>query len=218
MKKKIILGILLLTLFSTIKPNIKFEIPNLNLKKIVIKNNFFSKDKEIKRSLSRFYNKNLVFLKNNDIEQALMKDSFIESFKIKKKYPDTLIIEIFEKKPIAILLSGKNKFYISEKIDLIKFDNIEYFEDLPYVIGNKDDFEKLYKNLKKINFPLDIIKKYTLYNSKRWDLETTNKIVIKLPQKYYTESLKNYLNLRDKNNLKKYKIFDYRLKDQLILK
>ena len=218
MKKKIILGILLLILFSTIKPNIKFEIPNLNLKKIVIKNNFFSKDKEIKRSLSRFYNKNLVFLKNNDIEQALMKDSFIESFKIKKKYPDTLIIEIFEKKPIAILLSGKNKFYISEKIDLIKFDNIEYFEDLPYVIGNKDDFEKLYKNLKKINFPLDIIKKYTLYNSKRWDLETTNKIVIKLPQKYYTESLKNYLNLRDKNNLKKYKIFDYRLKDQLILK
>ena len=218
MKKKIILGILLLILFSTIKPNIKFEIPNLNLKKIVIKNNFFSKDKEIKRSLSRFYNKNLVFLKNNDIEQALMKDSFIESFKIKKKYPDTLIIEIFEKKPIAILLSGKNKFYISEKIDLIKFDNIEYFEDLPYVIGNKDDFEKLYKNLKKINFPLDIIKRYTLYNSKRWDLETTNKIVIKLPQKYYTESLKNYLNLRDKNNLKKYKIFDYRLKDQLILK
>ena len=200
------------------KDNTRHSIINFNLKKIVIKNNFFSKDKEIKRSLSRFYNKNLVFLKNNDIEQALMKDSFIESFKIKKKYPDTLIIEIFEKKPIAILLSGKNKFYISEKIDLIKFDNIEYFEDLPYVIGNKDDFEKLYKNLKKINFPLDIIKRYTLYNSKRWDLETTNKIVIKLPQKYYTESLKNYLNLRDKNNLKKYKIFDYRLKDQLILK
>ena len=37
-----------------------------------------------------------------------MKISFIDSFNIKKIYPNTLKIEIFEKKPIAILINKKN--------------------------------------------------------------------------------------------------------------
>ena len=52
-----------------------------------------------------------------------MKNSYIESFYIKKKYPDTLEIKIIEKKPIAILFSNKKKFYLSEKIDLIDFNS-----------------------------------------------------------------------------------------------
>ena len=40
-----------------------------------------------------------------------------------------------------------------------------------------------YNDLKKINFPLGIINKYTFYESKRWDLETKNQKIIKLPSK-----------------------------------
>ena len=40
----------------------------------------------------------------------LIQESFIESFNIKKKYPNTLKIKIYEKKPIAILLKNQNKF------------------------------------------------------------------------------------------------------------
>ena len=90
-----------------------------------------------------------------------MQNSFIESFNIKKKYPDTLIIKIFEKKPIAILLSKKEKFYLSEKIDLIEFKTLTVDKDLPYVFGNKDEFKIFHASLKKINFPLEKIKKYT---------------------------------------------------------
>ena len=36
-----------------------------------------------------------------------MKNSFIESFKVKKKYPNNLKIKVFEKKPIAILYNEK---------------------------------------------------------------------------------------------------------------
>ena len=49
-------------------------------------------------------------------------------------------------------------------------------------------------------------------------LETLNDKVIKLPSKNYNKSLKNFLNLVDKSAFKKYKVFDYRIKDQLILK
>ena len=72
--------------------------------------------------------------------------------------------------------------------------------------------------MKKINFPFDLINKYTLYESNRWDLETKSKKMIKLPQKGYTESLKNFLDLSTKESYKKFDTFDYRIKDQLILK
>ena len=62
------------------------------------------------------------------------------------------------------------------------------------------------------------MKKYILYNSNRWDIEFADNKIIKLPIKNYIISLKNFLKLKDKNNFQKYKIFDYRVKNQLILK
>ena len=50
------------------------------------------------------------------------------------------------------------------------------------------------------------------------DLETKNNKVIKLPTNNYIKSLENYLELKDKNEFKKYNIYDYRINGQLILK
>ena len=83
---------------------------------------------------------------------------------------------------------------------------------------NKESFEVLFENLKKINFPLNSIKKYYLYNSIRWDIETRKGKIIQLPNKNYDKSLENYMSLRNDNNFDKYKLFDYRINNQLILK
>ena len=218
MKKRLVIAISLLILLTTISSQQKFFISKFNLKKIIIENNFLLKDKDLKNLLAPIYGKNLLFLKNVEVKKALMKNNFIESFNIKKKYPSTLKIQIFEKKPIAILFDKKNKFYLSERLDLIEFKNLPNYQNLPYIIGNKDDFETFYNNLKKINFPFDIVVKYSLYESKRWDLETKNNEVIKLPSKNYIESLENYINLKNKSSFEKYKIYDYRINNQLILK
>ena len=218
MKKRLVIALTLLILLTTINSKQSFVISKLNLKTIVVENNFLLKDKDIKNLLIPFYNKNLIFLDNNKVKEALMQNNFIDSFKIKKKYPSTLEVKIFEKKPIAILVTQNKKFYLSERIDLIEFKSLPNYPDLPYVFGNIDDFKIFYKDLRKINFPLDIIKKYTLYGTKRWDLETKNYNVIKLPSKNYIRSLESYLNLKNKKGFEKYKLFDYRIKDQLILK
>ena len=86
------------------------------------------------------------------------------------------------------------------------------------MIGNQNEFKIIYDNLKKIKFPLKDVQKYILYNSNRWDIEFENNKIIKLPIENYTKSLKNFLELKDRNNFQKYKIFDYRVKNQLILK
>tara|TARA_A100001015_G_C15000712_1_gene718357 strand:+ start:1049 stop:1705 length:657 start_codon:yes stop_codon:yes gene_type:complete len=218
MKKHLVIAIALLILLTTINSQQKIAISKFNLKEIIIENNQLLKDKDIKNLLFPIYNKNLLFLKNTEVKRALMQNSFIESFDIKKKYPSTLKIRVFEKRPIAILLNQKNKFYLSEKIDLIEFKSLPDYQNLPYVFGNKDDFKIFYKDLKKINFPTDLIEKYTLYETRRWDLETKNKKVIKLPSKNYITSLENFLDLKGKNSFEKYKLFDYRISNQLILK
>lgn len=218
MKRRTVIAIVLLLLLTTITSRQKIVISKFNLKKINIENNFLLKEKDLRKLLIPIYNKNLIFLNNKEIEKILVQNSFIDSFNIKKKYPSTLRIKIYEKKPIAILLNKKNKFYLSEKIDLIEFKKLQNFEKLPYVLGNKNEFKILYNNLIKINFPLNQIKKYILYETNRWDIETRNNNIIKLPSKNYTKSLENYLNLKNKNNFKKYKVFDYRINNQLILK
>ena len=89
---------------------------------------------------------------------------------------------------------------------------------MPYIFGNKENFKIIYDDLKKINFPLNLIKKFIFYDSNRWDIETIDKKIVKLPNKNYTQSLENFLKIKDKKNFKKYKVFDYRLEKQLILK
>ena len=218
MKNRVLIALTLLTLLSTISLNQKIVLSKFKLNKIEIENTFLIKEKEIQKILSPIKGKNLIFLSYSEIKRELQKNDFIESFSIKKKFPDTIKIKIIEKKPIAILLNKKNKFYISDKIDLIKFKDIKKFDNLPYVLGNKDEFKILYINLKKIKFPLNSIQKFILYDSKRWDLETKDKKIIKLPKKNYNKSLENFLNLKNKNNFKKYIVFDYRIENQLILK
>jgi cell division protein FtsQ len=218
MKKRLVVAFALLLLFSTYKSQKLFSIEIFNIKEIEIENNSILSEKNIKKNLNFLYDSNLFFLNTFDIEKKLKKIAFIESYQVKKIYPNKLKIKIFEKKPIAVLQYKKKKFYISENYNLIDYINLAINKDLPEVFGNKNNFKTFHKSLKKINFPLDIIKKYYFYEAKRWDLEIYEKKVIKLPTKDYIKSLEHFINLSKKNNFKIYDTFDYRINNQLILK
>ena len=218
MKNRLIIAISLFLLLTTITTQKKILLANFNLTDISIENNFLLKDEEITETLSSIYSKNLIFLSNKEIQNILAKNDFIDSFKTRKIYPDTLKITIIEKKPIAILQTKNKKFFLSEKNEIIAFRELKNLRDLPYIYGDRKNFKILYENLEKIKFPISIIKNFTLFGSNRWDLITNNKQTIKLPSKNYTKNLENYLELRKRKNFEKYKVFDYRIEGQLILK
>ena len=205
MRSQIVISILLIIFLSTITFKEKKVITKFNLEKIIIENNSIINKGELKELLFPIYGKNLLKLKSIEIKRLLSQNNFIESFDTKKIYPNTLKIKIYEKKPIAILIDKKNKYLLSEKIDLIQFEKIKNFQDLPYVKGNQKEFKIFYTNLKKINFPFEIVKEYILFDTNRWDIETINGKIIKLPSKNYINRLKNYLNLRSKTNFKNIK-------------
>ena len=104
MKKQFLGLILLLILFTTYTPNFNFSPgSNLNIKKIKIENNYILSTDKILKKLNFLLNENL-FVINLDIIQKSLKDlDFIESFRIKKIYPNTIKVTIVERKPIAVL-------------------------------------------------------------------------------------------------------------------
>ena len=219
MKKSLLGLVILFILLTTYTPKFNFIInSNLYIQKIKIENNSIIRSDKIKEKLSFLYRENLFFLNIKDIEENLKSETFIESFSIKKIYPNTLKLIIVEKKPIAILNNKKKKFYISDKGHLISFINIKRYNDLPTVFGNGRNFYSLYQDLQNIKFPLEMIKSFYFFESGRWDLIMNDDKVIKLPITNYLSSLKNFMLSKSNNNFNNYKIFDYRIKDQLILK
>ena len=218
MKKSLLGLIILFILLSTYTPKFNLIInSNLLIQKIKIENNSIIKSDKIKKKLSFLYKENLFFLNIKDIEKKLKSETFIESFSIKKIYPNTLKLIIVEKKPIAVLQNKKKKFYISDKGSIINYRDIEKYTNLPTVFGNGENFYSLYNDLKNIQFPLEKIKSYYFFESGRWDLVMQDDKVIKLPVEDYLSSLKNFMLSNTNSNFNKYKIFDYRIKDQLIL-
>ena len=218
MKKSLFGLTILFVLLTTYTPKFNFIVnSNLYIQKIEIKNTSIIKPDEIKQKLSFVYKENLFFLNLKDIESNLKKETFIESFSVKKIYPNTLKIIIVEKKPIAILHNKKKKLYISNKGNLINFVDIKVYNDLPTVFGNGERFYSLYQDLQNLRFPLEKIKSFYFFESGRWDLVMYDDKVIKLPTSDYLSSLKNFMLSKTNSNFDSYKIFDYRIKGQLIL-
>ena len=218
MKKRFLIAIFLLLLFSTYNIEKKFELKDFKIKLITIENNEIIQEDVIKKNLSFLYNQNLFLMKTNEVKNKMNEIDFIDSFKIKKIYPNEIRIKVFEKTPIVILQNKKEKKYYTSKDDVIDFINLKQFQNLPTVFGDKESFKVFYENLKSTKFPLNEIKAFYLFESKRWDLITYENQTLKLPIKNYNKSLKNFHEIKDQENFKKYKIFDYRINNQLILK
>ena len=219
MRNKPIFGIALLILFSTFIAQDKFSINKFEIKEIKIENNEILKDQELIDIFSFLYSKNIIFLNSYELKKNIDQNSFIEKIEIKKIFPDKLIIKVFEKEPIAILIDKyQKKYYLGEKTDLIEFRKILKYENLPIVNSEPKDFKKLFDNLIKINFPTEQIFSYRHFKVNRWDIEMIDKKILKLPEKNYNKSLTNFMSIKDKTNFERYKIFDYRLNNQLVLK
>ena len=218
MKKRVLFASIIFIFLSTYTSKINNSLDrNIKIEKITIENNKILDDQTIKKKISFLYEENLFFLNNKKIISKLQELDFIDSIEIKKIYPNQIKVKIFEKQLIAIIQNKKEKNYYTNK-GLINYKKLNGFEDLPVVFGDNKSFEIFYNDLVKIDFPISDIKKFYLFESKRWDIITLENQIIKLPIKNYDLSLKNFIKLKNQTNFRKYKTFDYRINDQLILK
>ena len=212
--------ILLFIFLTTYQANTEKKSKNniFPIKKIEFINNKIIENNDILKKLDFLFQENLFLVNKKIIINSLAEFDLILSAKIKKIYPSTLRIIIQEKKLIAIVVKDNKKFYMDDGGNLIKFFSPKKYKSLPNIFGNTEKFYLFYKSLIKINFNITEIDSYYYFDSNRWDILMKNKDLIKLPSYNYEQSLANYKKIKSDLNFANYKIFDYRIKDQLILK
>ena len=221
---RIILLFIIFVFLSTfipqdLNPILKTNKTLFKIQTIDIKNNFLITKSEVEEKLINIYKKNIFFLKKEDIEKPLKEISFLEKIEVKKKYPDTIIIEIFETKPLAILFKEKNKYILDNLGNVINYQNISNFGKLPSVFGDgaENNFINFYDELKKENFPISKIKSFYFFQIDRWDLELLNNMLLKFPNNKRNNSIAKSIELLNRKDFINYKIIDLRIEGKIIV-
>ena len=221
---RIILLFIIFVFLSTFNPQdlnpiLKTNKTLFKIQTIDIKNNFLITKSEVEEKLINIYKKNIFFLKKEDIEKPLREISFLEKIEVKKKYPDTIIIEIFETKPLAILFKEKNKYILDNLGNVINYQNISNFGKLPSVFGDgaENNFINFYDELKKENFPISKIKSFYFFQIDRWDLELLNNMLVKFPNNKRKNSIAKSIELLNRKDFMNYKIIDLRIEGKIIV-
>ena len=222
MKKSLKIYFLIFIFFIFSSYNIKESKESASIffpiKKILIKNTIAINSSKLTSDLTFLISSSLLFLNEEKILATIDNYDFISNIQFKKKYPSTLKITIIEKIPLAIQTKNKKKFYITRDNEKINFIDLKIYENLPLIFGNYKNFSIFYSDLEKNNFKINEIKAFYYFDIGRWDIVFKNEKIIKFPEKNYLDLFPKINLMIDDNNFSKYKIFDFRIKDQLILR
>ena len=175
---------------------------------------------ERKKIESIIYDSNLKSIFHLD-KQYLKKEissiNIIEQFEIFKNYPSTLKIFIEKTKILAKTKRNGFDYLIGSNGKLI--ENKDFVLELPFIFGDLDisEFLKLKKKIDSSLFEFSEISNLYQYKSNRWDIETRNGNLIKLPKNNVKEILNLYVRMSNEKKINEKTIIDFRQKNQIIL-
>tara|TARA_B100001093_G_scaffold79766_1_gene71059 strand:+ start:3210 stop:3881 length:672 start_codon:yes stop_codon:yes gene_type:complete len=189
--------------------------PEINSYNIIGLSNI--KNDQIHQDLSILQNKNLFFLEKKKISKIINSYPVIERFSVFKHYPSSLNIVIERTSFLALTKKNGHDFYIGSNGNLILTDNKR--TDLPFVFGNIkiSDFLRLKKIIDNSNFNYDNIKNLYYFKSRRWDIETKDDLIIKLPFKRLDVSFDILSKIYDNQKFKDIEVIDLRQENLVIL-
>ena len=215
--KKILLYLLVLLLLGTFnnKRLLEFNLKKLQNFEITSLSEF--DDKKIIESISNLQNQNLFTLKKSEIKEKLSRHKIIEDFYIFKNYPSNLIVKVEKTKFLAVTQKNGSKYYIGSNGNLIKVKND--LAQLPFIFGdiNIIEFLKLKNLIDVSSFNFNEIKNLYYFKSKRWDIETKNGLLVKLPQNNLSKSFEILSYIINDENLSDIYNIDLRQNNQIIL-
>ena len=207
----------------------------LNHQYTLINGNNFYFDDEILSNIYTDYS--ILDIRPNEIQNVLNNMTFIESSKVSKIYPYSLLIEIIENKPLLYLTNNENIILIDEKEKLlpvnakvksyfkvpivyindglnIDFSNIDltYFNEIINILKfSKTNFISLYNYLNKIDILDDHYELIYMDKTKIYLSKNNANIELK-----YLSKFKNTIN--NHRILNNYLYIDMRVENQIIVK
>ena len=190
-----------------------------NIKNIKITNNKKINEGDIESKITEIYGKNIFFVKTKDIKNVIKNINFLDTIEVKKKYPNTIIVKIFETKPVGILFKDKDEYLLDSSANLIEIESKEDFTGLPNIIGNdaENNITNFLDQLKANKFPINNIKNFSYFKIGRWDIELLDNRTIKFPHNADSGIIKKTIELLRRKDFQNYKIIDLRIDGKIIV-
>ena len=215
--KKILLYFFLLIILGTFNNYFitKIELPKLKNIEVLGLNE--DTNKKIKNDLIFLKFQNLFFLRSSQIKKIIDTNNSVENYTVFKEFPSTLVIKIEETKILANLYKNGSNYFFGSNGKLIKTENKK--KNKPFLFGDftNKEFLKFKKIIDKSKLKYTDIKNIYFFDSKRWDIELRNGLLIKLPEKKLLESLNLSIDLILSKNFKNIEVIDTRVSNQVIL-
>ena len=214
---KIVFYFFLLIIISSIN---NFELNSIKLEKIknIKLSGLDNKDSEVLLNKIKSVQLDNIFSLNTfELKEILTANTLIEKYKVFKIYPSTLVIQIHKTNFLA-KINKENKIYLvgsNGKLSNVNSSNIQ----LPFIFGKPDikEFLKFKKIIDDSKLYYNEIKNIYYFQSKRWDIEMSDKTLIKLPKDFNKDTLDSVLIFLNDKNFKENKIIDARIKNQIII-
>tara|TARA_Y100000768_G_C23884827_1_gene637082 strand:- start:199 stop:873 length:675 start_codon:yes stop_codon:yes gene_type:complete len=217
LNKKILFYIFFIFFLSTLNNKFFLENKLKNIDKITIKGLEGKEKQDLLNSLELLNSKNIFFLSKFELIKKLEANKLIENYTVFKKYPSSIEIRINKTEFLANVFKEGKSFVLGSNGKLIQ--TVDKNNNLPNIFGDydEDSFFNLLKFIKKSDFEFFEIKNLYFFKSGRWDIETYDNIIIKLPKKNLEYSLNLILDLINNEKFKNIKILDLRQDKQVII-
>tara|TARA_B100002052_G_scaffold82813_1_gene76029 strand:+ start:899 stop:1585 length:687 start_codon:yes stop_codon:yes gene_type:complete len=217
-KNKIYLYLVIFFLFTTIS---NLQISNSNLFKFSpkdIKVSGLSKKNNLSivQELKKIQVKNIFFIQKDILIKILSQNNLVNSFEIKKVFPNTIEIKIKKTQFLGIINIDGIFYFIGSNGKLINYD--ESTKNLPYVFGkiNTFSFIEFINIIKQSTVNIKNIKEIYFFPSGRWDIKTKEDKLFKLPSKNILSALNTISKLNNSKEFKKASIVDLRFNKKII--
>ena len=171
---------------------------------------------QIRDKLQKLLNINIFFINKDKIDKIISEYNLVEFYSVKKIYPSKIEVKIEQTKFIA-KISGSNQVIVGSNGKLVKQD---IKERLPFLFGklhsyNFLEFKKIIDNSR---FIFNDLKSVSFYPSKRWDITTSENVLINLPRDNLLQSLNLAYKIIIDDNFKEIRIIDLRVKNHVVIK
>ena len=189
----------------------------IKINKITVSGLDNKKKFELLNSLNYLKVSNLFFIDQHKIERIVKANNLVEKYSISKKYPSTLDIKINRAIFLAQFKKKNTHFFLGSNGKFIKDESTT--KNLPYIFGDFkiQNFFELKNAIDETNFNYDEVKNLFFFKSGRWDIETKDGILIKLPKERIKYSLRVFVDILSKDQEILINKVDFRQHNQIII-
>jgi len=214
--KKFSIYLLFFCLFGSVNNQELIKVFNLKITNVAITGLKIEENLDLKKNILNLNLKNLYTIDREYLKDEIDKNLLVEDFFIFKNYPSTLIVSVSKTRFLAKIKKNGKTFLVGSNGKLIPSYLVN--ENIPTIFGNPEINEILnfMSLIEKSNTKLDEIKNLFYFKSGRWDIETKNNIIIKLPLGNFLKELNNIHLISKNENFQKKNIIDMRIKNQII--